>query len=120
MTGQSAAGAFIVEDDYASEFAVAGRQIDTMFSLAPDIVVYVNTFTKTIAPAMRMGYMLLPESLDTLFSKKLDFYSCTVPVFEQYVLAEFINNGDLERSINRRRRRLRRDRQLFSTEDGTD
>lgn len=106
-------GAFIVEDDYASEFAVAGRQIDTMFSLAPDIVVYVNTFTKTIAPAMRMGYMLLPESLDTLFSKKLDFYSCTVPVFEQYVLAEFINNGDLERSINRRRRRLRRDRQLF-------
>ena len=98
----------------------AGRQIDTMFSLAPDIVVYVNTFTKTIAPAMRMGYMLLPESLDTLFSKKLDFYSCTVPVFEQYVLAEFINNGDLERSINRRRRRLRRDRQLFSKEDGTD
>ena len=113
-------GAFIVEDDYASEFAVAGRQIDTMFSLAPDIVVYVNTFTKTIAPAMRMGYMLLPESLDTLFSKKLDFYSCTVPVFEQYVLAEFINNGDLERSINRRRRRLRRDRQLFSKEDRPD
>lgn len=113
-------GAFIVEDDYASEFAVAGRQIDTMFSLAPDIVVYVNTFTKTIAPAMRMGYMLLPESLDTLFSQKLDFYSCTVPVFEQYVLAEFINNGDLERSINRRRRRLRRDRQLFSTEDRPD
>jgi len=41
-------------------------------------------------------------------------------VFEQYVLAEFINNGDLERSINRRRRRLRRDRQLFSKEDGID
>lgn len=102
--------AFIIEDDYASEFAVSGRQIDTMFSLAPDIVVYVNTFTKTIAPSMRMGYMLLPERLDRRFAEKLDFYSCTVPVFEQYVLAEFINNGDLERCINRRRRRLRREK----------
>lgn len=98
---------YIIEDDYDSEFAAPGRQIETIFSLAPHQVLYINTFTKTIAPAMRMGYMLLPPELLTRFEQELDFYSCTVPIFEQYVLAEFINSGDMERYINRRRRQLR-------------
>ena len=59
---------------------------------------------KTIAPAMRMGYMVLPGGLLARFEEQLGFYSCTVPVFEQYVLAEFIRSGELERYINRRRR----------------
>lgn len=78
-----------------------------MFSLAPERVIYMNTFTKTIAPAMRMGYMVLPGGLLARFEEQLGFYSCTVPVFEQYVLAEFIRSGELERYINRRRRALR-------------
>ena len=56
---------------------------------------------------MRIGYMVLPEKLVEPFLDKMGFYSCTVPVFEQYVIAEFIKSGDFERHINRTRRRLR-------------
>jgi len=56
---------------------------------------------------MRMGYMVLPEALLEEYKRRLDFYSCTVPVFEQYMLAEFLDSGEFERYINRRRRRLR-------------
>ena len=82
-----------------------------MFSLAPERTIYMNTFSKTLAPSMRTGYMVLPEGLLPEYEKKLGFYSCTVPVFDQIVLAEFIRGGDLERYINRRRRRLRQQMQ---------
>ena len=57
---------------------------------------------------MRVGYMVLPETMLSDFESELGFYSCTVPVFEQYVLAELINNGDFERHINRTRRARRK------------
>ncbi len=101
-------GGIIVEDDFDSEFTVSTKNEDTVFSLDPEqSVIYINTFTKTIAPSMRIGYMLLPKCLIADFEEKTGFYSCTVPVFEQYVLAEFINNGDFERHINRVRRKRR-------------
>ncbi len=100
--------ATIIEDDFNSEFTVSTKNEDTVFSLEPTrSVIYVNTFTKTIAPSMRIGYMVLPKELVDPFFGKMGFYSCTVPVFEQYVLAEFIANGDFERHINRTRRKLR-------------
>lgn len=100
--------AVIIEDDFNSEFTVSTKNEDTVFSLEPTrSVIYVNTFTKTIAPSTRIGYMVLPEELVKSFFDKMGFYSCTVPVFEQYVLAEFISNGDFERHINRTRRKLR-------------
>ena len=98
----------IIEDDFDSEFTVSTKNEDTLFSLeSTHSVIYVNTFTQTIAPSMRIGYMVLPEQLVNSFFNKMGFYSCTVPIFEQYVLAEIINNGDFERHINRTRRRLR-------------
>ena len=100
-------GAYIIEDDYDSEFSAAAKQVETIFSVAPERVIYINTFSKTFAPSMRMGYMLLPAPLMRKYAARLDFYSCTVPVFEQLVLAEFIDNGDFERYINRRRREMR-------------
>ena len=99
---------YIIEDDFDSEFTVSTKNEDTVFSLDPNRrVIYINTFSKTIAPSMRIGYMVLPEELCGIFEEKIGFYSCTVPVFEQYVLAEFINNGDFERHINRVRRKRR-------------
>lgn len=98
----------IIEDDFDSEFTISSKHEDTVFSLdAEGHVIYINTFSKTIAPSMRMGYMILPENLLELFEEKTGFYSCTVPVFEQYVIAEFINNGDFQRHINRVRRKRR-------------
>ena len=82
---------------------------DTLFSLEPErSVIYMNTFSKTIAPSMRVGYMVLPPPLLERFHRTVGFYSCTVPVFEQYVLAELIGSGDFERHINRIRRKRRR------------
>jgi GntR family transcriptional regulator/MocR family aminotransferase len=98
----------IVEDDFESEFSVLGKPVETLFSMATkDNVIYLNTFSKTISPALRVGYMVLPEHLIDTFNKKLGFYSCTVPTFEQLVLTELINNGSFERHINRIRRQLR-------------
>ncbi|MBQ8540324.1 MAG: PLP-dependent aminotransferase family protein [Clostridia bacterium] len=98
----------IIEDDYESEYTVLKKSEDTLFSLKPDGgVIYLNTFTKTIAPSMRVGYMVLPKELVKVFADKLGFYSCPVPMLEQYVTAEFLNNGDFERHINKVRRKRR-------------
>ena len=97
--------ACIVEDDYDSEFSPVGA--GTVFSVSPERVIYINTFSKSIAPSIRTGYMVLPEGLTDAFREKLGFLSCTVPLFEQLVLAEFISGGYMERCINRRRRQIR-------------
>ena len=102
---------FIIEDDYDSEFTMSSKVADTVFALAKNAgienVIYMNTFSRTIAPSMRVGYMIVPEKLVADFEKNLGFYSCTVPVFEQYLLTELLNSGDFERHINRVRRRRR-------------
>ena len=103
-------GGYIVEDDFDSEFSVSSKSEDTLFALEPErSVIYMNTFSKTIAPSMRVGYMVLPPALSEQFRREVGFYSCTVPVFEQYVLAELIGSGDFERHINRIRRRRRKE-----------
>lgn len=103
---------YIIEDNFDSELTVSKKNEDTVFSLAKkEKVIYLNTFSQTIAPAMRIGYMILPEHLLETFQSKLGFYSCTVPVFEQYVLAELIESGDFERHINRVRRARRKAKQ---------
>lgn len=99
---------FIVEDDFDSEFTVSRKMEDTLYALSGgENVLYLNTFSRTIAPSVRVGYMVLPERLEPLFEEKVGFYSCTVPTFEQLVLAQFIAGGDFERHINRVRRRRR-------------
>ena len=99
-----------MEDDFESEFSVSRKPEETLFGSAGDEnVIYMNTFSKTISPALRVGYMVLPKRLVPVFEEKLGFYSCTVPTFIQFVLAELIANGDFERHINRVRRYKRRE-----------
>lgn len=101
-------GGYIIEDDFASEFFLPGNPIRSLYSLDNNnSVIYINTFSKSLSPSMRMGYMILPEALLPVYGQKLGAYSCTVPVFEQYVLAEFISNGYFERHLNRVRRRMK-------------
>ena len=103
--------AMIIEDDYASEFSPSTKSEDTLFSLAPEeTVIYMNTFTKTISPAIRTGYMLLPKKRAAELKARISFYSCTVPTYDQYVLAEYLNSGAFERYINRVRRKRRQER----------
>ena len=101
---------YIIEDDFESEFSLSRKPAETLFSLSKcGNVIYLNTFSKTISPSLRIGYMVLPERLLDEFEARLGFYSCTVPTFMQQVLAELINRGDFERHINRVRRKKRRD-----------
>lgn len=100
----------IIEDNYDSELTVSHKQEDSLFMLSNgNNVIYLNTFSKTIAPSIRIGYMVLPESLVDFYNSRLGFYSCTVPVFSQYVLATLLRSGDFERHINRIRRKKRKE-----------
>ncbi|MBQ3064305.1 MAG: PLP-dependent aminotransferase family protein [Clostridia bacterium] len=105
----AAKNGYLIEDDFDSEFTVSTKMEDTLFSLDhTGRVIYMNTFTKTIAPSLRVGYMVLPLTLLAQFEERCGFYACTVPTFEQLVLAELLGSGDFERHINRRRREKRR------------
>lgn len=101
---------YIIEDDFESEFSVSSKPEDTLFSLSEKgNIIYLNTFSKTISPSLRIGYMVLPQRLVEDFDKRLGFYSCTVPTFEQYVIARLLQNGDFERHINKVRRNKRKE-----------
>ena len=103
--------ALLIEDDYDSEFSMLGKSEDTLFSMEPTkTVIYLNTFTRTISPSVRIGYMILPEVKTKEFLDRIGFYSCTVPVLDQYVLTDLIEEGDFERHLNRVRRKRRRGR----------
>ena len=104
-----AAGRTIVEDDFESEFTLSSKPEETVFSLSKNSnVIYLNTFSITVAPSIRTGYLVLPEPLLEQFRRTAGFYSCTVPAFEQYLLARLLDSGDFERHINRVRRKKRR------------
>ena len=99
-----AEGRCIIEDDYDCEFRLTGRPIPSLQSIdALGKVVYVNTFTKSLGPAFRIGYMVLPPALAQRFHNELGFYSCTVSAIDQLALARFIESGDYERHVNRMR-----------------
>ncbi len=99
--------AYIVEDDFASEFFIPGSPIESLYGLdGGERVVYINTFSKSLSPAMRIGYMIIPKSLIYIYKEKTKGFSCSVPVLDQYVLAEFINNGSFERHLSRVRRKM--------------
>lgn len=102
-------GRYIVEDDFESEFSLLRKPEETLYALSgrPNVI-YLNTFSRTVSSSLRVGYMVLPEALLPRFEERVGFYSCTVPAFEQHVLAELIDGGDFERHINRIRRRKRR------------
>ena len=106
-------GRYIIEDDYDSEFRFHAHPVPALLAMDhAGKVIYMNTFSKTLAPSIRISYMILPPALMGVFRKKLGFYSCTVPSFEQYTLARFLSGGWFEKHINRMRKsyRTRRNR----------
>ncbi len=99
---------WLIEDDYDSEFRFSGRVIPSMFSMdAIGRVIYLNTFSKTITPALRISYLILPEALMDRYRRTLGFYSCTVPSFEQLTLARFLDGGYFEKHVSRMKRHYR-------------
>lgn len=99
---------YIIEDDFDSELRFEGKSLPPLQTLdTRGNVIYINTFSKTISPSFRIGYMVLPEKLAVKYKTELGFNSCTVPSFEQYTLSEFISRGYFERHLNRMKRYYR-------------
>lgn len=113
---QEADGRYIIEDDYDSEFRFTGKPIPSLQSIDTlGKVIYINTFSKSLASTIRISYMVLPEKLMEKYKRELSFYSCTVSTFEQYTLASFINQGYFEKHINRMRNYYRNHRDSVMT-----
>ena len=108
---------WIIEDDYDSEFRFDAHPKPAMQSLDREgRVIYMNTFSKSLAPSIRISYMVLPRDLMEQFRRRLGFYSCTVPSFEQYTLARFLSRGHFEKHINRMRKFYRQRRNRVITQ----
>lgn len=109
------AGRYIIEDDYDSEFRFSRRPIPAIQSLRHNHrVIYINTFSKTLTPAIQIGYMVLPRKLAERYLSAMNSYSCTVSALEQHALAAFMDNGYYERHIHRMKKyyKARRDSML--------
>ena len=106
------AGALIIEDDYDSEFRHDGAPLSAMQGLAPDApVVYLGTFSKTMFPGLRIGFVVVPQALAPAFAAMRAQSSASGRAAEQLALAEFLRSGQFARHVRRMRRlyRQRRD-----------
>ena len=100
-----APGRYLIEDDYDSEFRYHGKPIPALqASDQQGRVIYMGTFSKAIAPAIRVGFMVLPETLLHKYLKECSFYSCTVSRIDQSIITEFIREGYFERHLNKMRK----------------
>lgn len=101
-------GRYIIEDDYDCEFRLAGKPIPSLSGInRSERVIYTNTFSQTLGSAFRIAYMVLPAHLARVYRERMGFYSCTVPAIDQMALARFIEQGDLDRHINRTKTRCK-------------
>lgn len=96
---------YIIEDDHDSEFRYKGKPIPSLQGIdTSDKVIYIGTFSRSIAPAIRIGYMVLPKPLLHLYENNLSHYSSTVSRLDQQILTTFIEDGYFERHLNRMRK----------------
>lgn len=99
-----AQGRYIIEDDYDSEFRYKGKPIPALQGYdSRDKVIYMGTFSKSIAPAIRMSYMVLPLPLLKLYEQRSSFLSSTVSKVDQMILKKFLEEGYYERHLNKTR-----------------
>lgn len=100
---------FIIEDDYDSEFRYSGRTIPSLHSLGKgETVIYLSTFSKSLMPSLRIGYMVLPPALMAHYRKEFSHYASCVSRIDQYVLARFMMEGFFEKHLNRMRNLYRK------------
>lgn len=96
---------YLIEDDYDSEFRYKGKPVPSLQASDRDgRVIYMGTFSKSIAPAIRVGYMVLPPKLLQVYKENCGFYASTVSRIDQRILDEFIRDGYFERYLNKMRK----------------
>ncbi|KAA9155773.1 PLP-dependent aminotransferase family protein [Amycolatopsis acidicola] len=113
-------GGLVIEDDYDGEFRFDRQPIGALQALAPERVVYAGTASKTLAPAMRIGWLVLPRALVAPMRAELHSLGWRPPTLDHLVLAEMLNSGAYDRHVRQRRLayRRRRDRVLAALPAG--
>ena len=105
---------YIVEDDYDSEFKYTGRPIPALkASDINDKVIYLGSFSKSISPAIRVSYLVLPKVLLNIYQKKLPYFICPVPTLNQKILYRFIKDGYFVKHINKMRTLYKKKREFL-------
>ncbi len=106
-------GFYLVEDDYDSEFRYSGAPVSPLYTMDPSRVVYVGTFSKTAYPALRLGFVILPEALQAEWRRRRRLLDVQNPILEQAALAEFLRSRKMDRHVRRMRRVYGDKRQLL-------
>ena len=102
-------GRYLIEDDVESEFSPAARPYESLYSLSTgENVLYLNSFSLTLSPALRAAYLILPPALAARAEELLGTRACPVPTPEQYLIGYLLASGEFEKHLNRVRRRLQR------------
>ncbi len=110
-------GRYLIEDDYDSEFRYKGKPLPSLqASDTAGRVIYIGTFSKAIAPAIRISYMVLPYPLLKKYRQECSFFSSTVSRIDQAILNEFIKDGYFERYLNKMRKQYRMKHDLIFSE----
>jgi GntR family transcriptional regulator/MocR family aminotransferase len=109
-------GVWIIEDDYDSEFRHSGPPLPSLQGLAPDRTIYVGTFSKTLSPALRTGYLILPPGLVEQGRRLKWFSDLHNPVIDQLVLARFVGEGYYGRHLSALKRIYGRNREVLVSE----
>lgn len=105
---------YLIEDDYDSEFRYSGRPIPSLQGLdSGEKVIYLGTFSKSLAPAIRISYLVLPKPLLRVYRERLNFYLCPVPSLDQKVLYQFMKEGCFERHLNKMRTIYKKKREIL-------
>lgn len=100
---------YIIEDDYDSEFRYTGKPIPALHALdRNDKVIYMSTFTKSLMPSLRVAYFVLPPNLLVAYNDVFNYYSSTVPRFDQHIVANFMRDGHFAKHLNRMRKIYRK------------
>jgi GntR family transcriptional regulator/MocR family aminotransferase len=108
---------YIIEDDYNSEFNFSAKPIPAVQGLlSSGKVIYMSTFSRTLAPSIRIAYMVLPWKLLEIYHKEFFVYSSTVSRFEQHTLSKFISEGYLQRHLNRIKNIYKKRRDMIISE----
>ena len=110
-------GRYLIEDDHDSEYRYKGKPIPAMQSLDPEgKVIYIGTFSKVITPALRLGYMVLPKELVSLFHRECGAYNCPVSRLDQQIVTAFMSEGHFDKHLNRMRKIYREKHDVMLSE----
>ncbi|MHC5217368.1 MocR-like pyridoxine biosynthesis transcription factor PdxR [Enterococcus sp. LJL128] len=106
---------YIIEDDYDSELRYYAKPIPALQSIARnDQVIYLGTFSKVLSPSLRMSYVILPLSLMNSYQNKFSDYNCSVPLLNQYIVAQLIKDGKYDQHVRRLNQIFKKRLELFT------